>query len=174
MCGLYLCTRNGDVLYHFTFIQTKEPPKRSDYKTPSDKFVIELGSPGIGIIPSPGVNPATTCTPQPADSSENSFPPSPGDVQICAADTSMESSPDSNTCTSSESESGSEVPIQSEHNVSLHIHVHVCICVCVYVEYIFNVEEVHVMILFPQTITIFVDGDDEQKQTEPAACQVIL
>ena len=31
----------------------KSPPKRSDYKTPSDKFVMELGSPAKGVIPPP-------------------------------------------------------------------------------------------------------------------------
>ena len=31
--------------------KAKLPPKRSDYKTPSDKFVMELGSPGKGVIP---------------------------------------------------------------------------------------------------------------------------
>ena len=31
--------------------KAKSLPKQSDYKTPSDKFVIELGSPGKGVIP---------------------------------------------------------------------------------------------------------------------------
>ena len=72
------------------------PPKRSDYKEPSDSFVIELGSPAKGVTPKKTAT--ELAAPNPADPAVRTLPDP-------ASDTSTD-------------EEGSEIHLESVENVS--------------------------------------------------------
>ena len=93
----------------FTFIvslQTsipKSPPKRSDYKTPTDKFAMELGPPAMRSLPPP------TAVMEDQPSNEKSTLEA---VEMKVADVT------STSTSLSDDEESSEIPLRSADNVS--------------------------------------------------------
>ncbi len=87
----------------------KSPPKRSDYKTPNDKFIMEVGSPSKGIEA-----PAATQSPPLHVAVSTKERPQPATTQTSDSENS-ESLNDSHLTSSDED----EVPLRSEGNVSL-------------------------------------------------------
>ena len=84
----------------------KSPPKRSDYKEPTDKFEIELGSPAKGVTPLHNSTIQENGAKKKSLSKPDVPPPNPAD-------------PASDLSTSTEDDS-SEIPLQSEENVSFN------------------------------------------------------
>ena len=76
----------------------KSPPKRSDYKVPTDKFVFELGSPPKGIVPPPTYGGHNT----------GDKPPATPEADLEILETSSNSS---------ESEDSVEIPLKSDRNI---------------------------------------------------------